>query len=41
MKTTYKNQKVINIKKGYVGAYVNVNGTMKFIVIKKLVRKAN
>lgn len=37
----YKNQTVVSVKKGHVGAYVNVNGEMKFIVIKKLVKKAN
>ena len=35
MKTTYKDQKVITVRKGYVGAYVNVNGQMKFVVMKK------
>ena len=39
-KVTYKNQKVFNIKKGHVAAWVEVNGQMKFVVMKKLV-KAN
>jgi hypothetical protein len=37
MKTVaYKSQKVVNVKIGHVGAWVNVNGEMKFVVIKKL-----
>lgn len=31
----YKNQKVVNVKIGHVGAWVEVNGEMKFVVLKK------
>ena len=39
MKVAYKDQKVVNVRKGHVGAYVNVNGEMKFVVMKKLDHK--
>lgn len=31
----YKNQTVVSVKKGHVGAWVEVNGVMKFVVLKK------
>lgn len=36
MKVAYKNQTTINVRTGHVGAWVNVEGIMKFVVIKKL-----
>ena len=35
----FKNQTVINVRKGHIGGYVEVNGTMQFIVMKKLDHK--
>ena len=35
MKISYKDQKVVSVKKGHVGAWVEVNGVMKFVVLKK------
>ena len=35
----FKNQTVINVRKGHVAAWVEVNGTMQFIVMKKLDHK--
>ena len=39
MKVAYKDQKVVNVRKGHVAAWVEVNGTMQFIVMKKLDHK--
>ena len=32
----FKNQTVINVRKGHIGGYVEINGKVQFVVMKKL-----